>query len=344
MPYVVPYAHGCDPVKKTSVYLPEGLKARLTAVALRSGRSEAQLVRLAVERLVDAEPAPGPVVRTEDPVVRRHRREPTLVGLGMGPGDPGLVTARTVAELRAADRVLAPSTDLASVGRAEIIVREVAPDVAVERIGFVMELDGGARSSALARAAERVVIALDAGERVAFVTLGDPNVYSTFSSLAEEVRARRPGVPIETVPGIMAFQDLAARAGTVLVDGDERLVLVPARAGSDPAVLAAAAADPSAAVVVYKGGGRLPELARLLAEAGRLDGAVLGELLGLPGGRMAPVREVADRPASYLATVVVPPVRPPRSAAADGAEHPGGPSGPSEREAQGPVRRRQAAS
>ncbi len=109
-------------------------------------------------------------------------------------------------------------------------------------------------------------------------------------------------------------------------------------------MLAAAAADPSAAVVVYKGGGRLPELALLLAEAGRLDGAVLGELLGLPGGRMAPVREVADRPASYLATVVVPPVRPQRSAAGDGPEHPGGPSGPSEREAQGPVRRRQAAS
>lgn len=297
-------------MKKTSVYLPEGLKARLAAVALRSGRSEAQLVRLAVERLVDAEPALGPVARTEDPVVRRHRRGPALIGLGMGPGDPGLVTARTVAELRDADRVLAPSTDLASVGRAEIIVREVAPDVVVERVGFVMELDGGARSSALVKAADRVVAALDAAERVAFVTLGDPNVYSTFSSLAEAVRAQRPAAVIETVPGIMAFQDLAARSGTVLVDGDERLVLVPARAGSDPAVVAAAAADPSAAVVVYKGGGRLPELAGLLAAAGRLEGAVLGELLGLPGSRLVAVGDVADRPATYLATVVVPPVRP----------------------------------
>ncbi len=296
-------------MKKTSVYLPEGLKARLAAVALRSGRSEAQLVRRAVERLVDSEPALGPVARTEDAVVQRHRREPALVGLGMGPGDPGLVTARTVAELRGADRVLAPSTNLASVGRAEVIVREVAPDVVVERVGFVMELDGGARSAALAAAADRVVCALDAGERVAFVTLGDPNVYSTFSSLADEVRARRPAVPIETVPGIMAFQDLAARTGTVLVDGDERLVLVPARAGSDQAVLAAAAADPSVALVVYKGGGRLRELAELLAAAGRLDDAVLGELLGLPGGRVARVRDVADRPATYLATVVVPPVR-----------------------------------
>ena len=314
-------------MKKTSVYLPETLKARLASLSRRSGRSEAQLVRLAVERLVDSEPPSGSVGRGEDPVVRRHRRGAALVGLGMGPGDPGLVAARTVAELRAADRVLAPSTDLASVGRAEVIVREVAPDVVVERVGFVMELGGGARSKALAAAAERVVSALDAGERVAFVTLGDPNVYSTFSSLADEVRARRPDVPIETVPGIMAFQDLAARAGTVLVDGDERLVLVPARAGSDPAVLAAAVDDPSAALVVYKGGGRLPEVARLLAEAGRLDGAVLGELLGLPGGRVAAVADVAGQPATYLATVIVPPVRSGPAAPAPETEQAGGAGG-----------------
>jgi len=321
VPYVVPYAgREADRVRKTSVYLPEGLKTRLAAVAARTGRSEAQLIRLAVERLVDSAPTGGPVGRTEDPVVRRHRRGAALIGLGMGPGDPGLVTGRTVSELRDADRVLAPSTDLASTGRAEIIVREVAPDVAVERVGFVMEVGGAARSQALAAAAERVVAAIDAGERVAFVTLGDPNVYSTFSALAEEVRARRPATPIETVPGIMAFQDLAARAGTVLVDGDERLVLLPARAGSDRAVLAAAVADPSAALVIYKGGGRLAEVARLLADAGRLDGAVLGELLGLPGGRVAPVADVADQPATYLATVVVPPVRSSRAgAAADSA-------------------------
>ena len=307
MPYVEPGWRA--EVKKTSVYLPEALKERLAAVALRSGRSEAQLLRAAVERLVASEPPFGPVARSEDPVVQRHRREPALVGLGMGPGDPGLVSLRTVAELRHADRVLAPSTNLASMGRSEVIVREVAPDVAVERVSFVMELDSAARSAALAAAADRVVAALDAGERVAFVTLGDQNVYSTFSSLAEEVRARRPEVPVETVPGIMAFQDLAARSGTVLVDGDERLVLVPARAGSEPGAVAAAAADPSTAVVVYKGGGRLPELAKVLAEAGLLDGAVLGELLGLPGGRVADVADVADRPATYLATVIVPPVR-----------------------------------
>ncbi|HVF13599.1 MAG TPA: precorrin-2 C(20)-methyltransferase [Acidimicrobiales bacterium] len=304
-------------MRKTSVYLPDVLKARLAEVALRTGRSEAQLVRLALERLVASEPAAsgagagaglGLGLR-DDPVVARNRTGPCLVGVGMGPGDPGLITTRAVAALRAADRVLAPTTSASAVGRAEAIVREAAPGVAVERVVFVMETDGAARAAALAAVAERVVGLLDVGERVAFVTLGDPNVYSTFASVAAEVRSRRPAVPIESIPGIMAFQDLAARSGTVLVDGDERLVLVPAHRGDGEAAVAAAAADGHSAVVVYKGGSRLPELAATLAGAGRLDGAVLGELLGLPGGRVARVADVADRPATYLATLVVPPVR-----------------------------------
>jgi precorrin-2 methylase len=60
--------------------------------------------------------------------------------------------------------------------------------------------------------------------------------------------------------------------------------------------------------VIYKGGRHLPAIAARLADAGRLDGAVVGELLGLPGERWGPAKEHADRPASYLATVIVPPV------------------------------------
>lgn len=298
-------------MKKTSVYLPEALKERLAAVARATGRSEAQLLRLAVERLVAAEPAGHtPIARREDPVAARHRPGPALVGVGVGPGDPGLVTRRAVEVLRDADRVVAPSTSAMAVGRAEAIVRDVAPDVAVERVAFVMEVGSQARDAALTDAAAVLVAHLDAGERVAFVTLGDPSVYSTFSSLAGSVRRLRPAVPVEVVPGIMAFQDLAARTGTTVVDGTEHLVLVPAHAGAADTALEAAAADPSAAVVVYKGGARIGAVAATLADHDRLDGAVMGELLGLPGGRVAPLAEVADRPASYLATLIVPPVRP----------------------------------
>jgi precorrin-2/cobalt-factor-2 C20-methyltransferase len=322
VPYVALHSAA---VKKTSVYLPEPLKERLALLARRTGRSEAQLLRLAVERLVAAEPdGRTPVARAEGPLPRPPTG-PSLVGVGVGPGDPGLVTQRAVEVLSQADRVLAPSTSAAAIGRAEAVVRDAVPDVVVERVSFVMEVATDAREAALAAATERIVACLDAGERVAFVAIGDPSIYSTFGSLADAVRRARPAVPIEVVPGIMAFQDLAARTATALVDGAEHLVLVPAHAAAGGAPLAAAAADPRAAVVVYKGGAQVAQVAATLAEHGRLEGALLGELLGLPGGRVAPLAQVADRPASYLATLIVPPVRAPEPAEpAAGAAEPAG--------------------
>ena len=224
-----------------------------------------------------------------------------LIGVGVGPGDPELLTARAVRALREADVVLAPSSAVDAVGRAESIVRQACPDLRVERVVFEM----GDAEASVDSAAATVVAALDAGRRVAFVTLGDPNVYSTFSPVAGRVRELRPDVIIETVPGIMAFQELAARSGTVVLQHSERLALVTALDGT--AALDGALDDPTQAVVVYKGGRHLPAMAKQLAAAGRLDGAVMGELLGLPGERVSPVADVADGPATYLATVIVPP-------------------------------------
>ncbi len=60
-------------------------------------------------------------------------------------------------------------------------------------------------------------------------------------------------------------------------------------------------------MIVYKGGRHLPAILKALAEAGRIDDAVIGELLGLPGERVAPARDWPAQPASYLATVIVAP-------------------------------------
>jgi precorrin-2/cobalt-factor-2 C20-methyltransferase len=227
-----------------------------------------------------------------------------LVGVGVGPGDPELVTLQAVRALRHADRVMAPSLAPDAVGRAESIVRQVAPEVAVERLVFDMSPSADRRPSHAAAAAA-IGAALDAGDEVAFVTLGDPNIYSTFSSVAAAVGRDRPGTRMRTVAGIMAFQDLAARSATVLLDGRETLRLVTALDGT--ADLEDALADADGAVVVYKGGRHLPAIRKALAGAGRLDGAVVGELLGLPGQRVAPAAEWPDGPASYLATVIIPP-------------------------------------
>jgi precorrin-2/cobalt-factor-2 C20-methyltransferase len=290
-------------VRKTSVYLPESLKRRLSAHAERTHRSEADLLRTAVEQLVETEAADAAPASRDDPVPGR------LVGVGVGPGSPDLLTVRALNALRRATVVVAPCTDVTATGRAEAIVRDAVPDVVVERIVFAMAPDPAERGAALDAAAERVRALLDAGEEVAFVTLGDPNLYSTFSAITACIASARPGTPIATVPGVMAFQELAARSGTVLADERQSFVVLPAnpaKASAPGGAIAAALGDESCTVVVYKGGRQIAAIADRLRDAGRLDGSVLGELLGLPGERIAPVAEVADRPASYLSAVIAP--------------------------------------
>ncbi len=289
-------------MRKTSVYLPEALKRQLTHLARRKHCSEAELVRAAVEQLVSGEHADRRV-GLDDRVPGR------LVGVGVGPGAADLLTVRALRALRRADMVVAPCTDVAATGRAEAIVREAAPDVVVDRLVFAMDPDPAARRTALAGASARLVELLDAGDEVAFITLGDPNLYSTFSSIAAGVAERRPGTPILTVPGVMAFQELAARSGTVLADDQQSFLVLPANEESTSASdgpLAAALGDRGCTVVVYKGGRQVAAVAERLRDAGRLDNSVLGELLGLPGERIAPVADVADRPASYLSAVIAP--------------------------------------
>jgi precorrin-2/cobalt-factor-2 C20-methyltransferase len=283
-------------VKKTSVYLPDHLKRSLALHAAATGRSEADVVRAAVEAEVSAHaPARG---GNPDPPVRGR-----LVGVGVGPGDPDLLTVQALAALRRADRVLAPATAVDSVGRAELIVRQAVPGVRIERVPFAMSPSRSDRDGSIASAASSVAQSLDEGE-VAFVTLGDPLTYSTFASIAAAVRLLRPATVVEQVPGIMAFQALAARTGTVITDESQRLVVRTALNGEE---VKTDLDDPRATVVLYKGGRRLPELAEAALAAGRLDGAVAGELLGMPGERVGTLADVAAAgPASYLATVIIP--------------------------------------
>jgi precorrin-2/cobalt-factor-2 C20-methyltransferase len=236
----------------------------------------------------------------------------TLVGVGVGPGDPELVTVKAVRVLREADVVLVPVMAPDEPGRAEATVRaHLGDDPRVRRVVFALDDRGGVtprREAAWEAAAEAVVAAFrQSAETVAFATIGDPAVYSTFAYLAQTVRDRVSHVEIHTVPGITAMQDLAARAGVSLCEGEESLALFPMTAGLDRYRDLLRGVD---TVVAYKGGRHLPEMLALLEAEGRLDGAVVGSGLGLAGERVVAGREVepAER-APYLTTVIAPPRR-----------------------------------
>ncbi|WP_165986668.1 precorrin-2 C(20)-methyltransferase [Streptomyces sp. YIM 98790] len=235
--------------------------------------------------------------------------EPRLIGVGMGPGDPELVTVRGVRALREAPAIVVPVLDTGEQGRAEATVRQHVPGGKLVRVVFALNerTDRARREAAWDAAGERVAALLREHGTVAFATIGDPNVYSTFGYLAQTVTGLLPGVRIETVPGITAMQDLAARSGAVLTEGTEPLTLVPVTAGSG---VLRAALDGPGTVVAYKFGRRAGEVAQALRDTGRLADAVWGASLGLPGESIRPAADLAGAgPLPYLATLLAPPRR-----------------------------------
>jgi precorrin-2/cobalt-factor-2 C20-methyltransferase len=230
-----------------------------------------------------------------------------LIGVGVGPGDPELVTVKAARVLREAGRVFVPVLDASQGGHAEAIVRAHAGHDRIERVVFALNerSDVARRRRHWDLAGARVAAWLaDTGGVAAFATIGDPNVYSTFTYLAQTVAALAPGVVVETVPGITAMQALAAASGTPLVEGRERLTLLPLTHGVEPlrqALAGDGAGDGT--VVVYKGGRHLPDIMAVVKETGRA--ATYGSHLGLPTQTVSPLADV-DAEAPYLSTVLVP--------------------------------------
>lgn len=213
-----------------------------------------------------------------------------LIGVGVGPGDPEHLTLKALRALREADRVFVPAG-----GRAAEIIE---PHVEVETLEFGMA-DASSRDEHWDRAGAAIAEVAQHGT-AAFAMIGDPNLYSTFTYLAQTVRALIPDVRIETVPGITAMQDLAARSGTVLAEGTERLALVPYTAGDEALREALAAFD---TVVVYKGGRHLPDVLRAVEDHRRH--AIYGEDLGRPSQTLT----APDGAAPYFSTLIVPAAR-----------------------------------
>lgn len=253
-----------------------------------------------------------------------------LVGVGVGPGDPEMLTVAALREIQQADTVFVPVLSPEDEGRAEAVVRTHVgtSDERVQRLVFALaDPVGGPQGHRRQRwddAAEIVVESLrERGGTVVFATLGDPTVYSTFTYLSSAVSELLPEVETATVPGITAMQAAASQAGVSLVEGTEPLTVIPLAREVNTV---REALDSGGTVVAYKGGRRLGELRTAIAESGALARAVYAEHLGTPDARVLPLSEVGisdvdgsevagtrsgqrAEPAPYLSTVVVLPPR-----------------------------------
>ena len=159
-----------------------------------------------------------------------------LYGIGVGPGDPELLTLKAVRALGEVDVVFAAASTKNDYSTALSIARpHLKPDVRVEQLGFPMTKDKDALEAAWRENAEIVARELDRGVDAAFLTLGDPLTYSTYGYLQRTLLALNPDVRLQAIPGITSFHAAAARIGLVLAESKESLLITSGVA--DPQVL-----------------------------------------------------------------------------------------------------------
>ena len=158
----------------------------------------------------------------------------TLYGIGVGPGDPDLITMKAVKILHQVDIVFAAASTKNDHSLAVNIAREHIPDSAtVIRLKFPMTRDKNETRQAWKAHSQTIIAELERGRNVAFLTLGDSMTYSTYGYILRYVQTMAPHLEVQTVPGITSYQAAAARLNTPLVEGEESLMVVSGAKGGN---------------------------------------------------------------------------------------------------------------
>jgi precorrin-2/cobalt-factor-2 C20-methyltransferase len=230
----------------------------------------------------------------------------TLYGVGVGPGAPDLVTLRAIDVLRRADVLALPrSYDYGESVAWSIVKSHLAGVEGQERLVFTfpMSKDPERVRPCWDAAFEGIGARLTQGKSVAFVTEGDPSLFSTFVYLQREAPKRWPGIKVEVVPGITSVTAVPAVAGVPLADGQERIAILPATYGIDDLRDVLAKFD---TVVLMKLGGEMPKVIAALEERDLLHRAVYVSRATQGSQRIVrDIRQVSTEHGDCFAMVVV---------------------------------------
>ena len=229
----------------------------------------------------------------------------TLYGIGVGPGDPELITVKGARLLASAKHVFVP--------KARIKEDSLALDIASRYIGFAdvhellfpMVTEKAELALRWNEAAQAVAEILVKGEDACFLTLGDPLLYSTYIYLIRALSKALPEARIHTVPGVTAFSAVAALTNQPVGEAKEPVTIIPA---SDDLDSIRQAVKGEGTVVLMKVGKRLNGILDILEEAGVIDNGVFAAYAGQPGERIETnLRALRDnnQETGYLSTIIV---------------------------------------
>ncbi|PSC06689.1 precorrin-2 C(20)-methyltransferase [Alsobacter soli] len=232
----------------------------------------------------------------------------TLHGVGLGPGDPDLLTVKAVKAVQSAP-VIAYFCKRGRRGHARTIVdswlkpeREelaLAYPVTVE-IPFADPRYNAALSGFYAESAERIARELEAGRDVALLCEGDPLFYGSFMHLYVRLKDR---FRVSIVPGVTGMSGCWTAAGAPITWGDDVLTVLPGTLPRDQLAAKLAATD---AAVIMKLGRNFPKVREALAEAGLTDRAIYVERGSMAEEKVLPLRDKRDDEAPYFSMILVP--------------------------------------
>lgn len=237
----------------------------------------------------------------------------TLYGVGVGPGDPELMSLKAARILKAAP-VIAFFAKKGSPGNARRIVNgHLNPDAELIRLDYpftteIAETDPCYRSALAGfydASAAALAEKLDAGQDVAVLCAGDPFFYGSYAHLHERLAE---SYACEVIPGITAMSGCWTRAATPMTCGDEMLAVLSGTMDEDRLTERLTACE---AVVIMKVGRNLPKIRQALARAGMLDRAIYVERGTMPEERIVRLADKPDDEAAYFGIVLVPGLRKP---------------------------------
>ncbi len=228
----------------------------------------------------------------QDAVKKLDACRGTLYGVGVGPGDPELLTLKAVRILQGSDVIAVPDAGKGN-QVALNIVRDYIKGKELQYVSTPMVQDPAVLDQAHSACTDRICQLLDQGKQVSFITLGDPTIYSTYIYVHKKVLER--GYTAEIIPGVTSFCAAAAKLNQALCEGAQPLVIIPSSRGKQPKLVSK---------VYMKAGKSILELQEELRAKGELDHASLVENCGLPGERILPHFADLDEPTGYFSLVI----------------------------------------
>lgn len=201
-----------------------------------------------------------------------------LYGIGVGPGDPELITLKAIRILKEVESIFAPSSSSNEYSIALSIVDKHIGERPVIGLHFPMTRDKEVLKRAWLENAQKVLSCLREGKDCAFITLGDPLTYSTFCHLMRTVKELEPTVEVITVPGITSYHAAAAKLNFSIAEGDKGFYVVSGVNGGQHIKEALIKSDTVFVLKTYR---EFSNIKQVLEDLQLLEDAVLVKKLGM---------------------------------------------------------------